>query len=302
MKKLNVLLSNSFLNILLLLIFISVEISCSTSNIASLKAEEQQISEKSIIEKIKERSKSEILVCAHRAYHKNAPENSIESIKQAIEANIDIVEIDISMTKDSVLVLMHDDKIDRTTTGSGYVKDFTYKELKGFNLKIGDSITLHQIPTLDEVLALSKGEIILNLDLKHIANSQFYQLLKSHNMQNQVFSFIWDKEKISEILAIDSNYAVLPEVSNRTEMMYYSENIKSKLQHLNEQSFNKENLDWAKNNGILVFMNILWEPDTQFIQNNTKKVDDIVALNPAIIQTDHPKKVLEYLKSKNLHK
>ena len=84
-------------------------------------------------------------------------------------------------------------------------------------------------------------------------------------------------------------------------MMNYAQNIKSKLQHFDENSFNQENLEWAKNNGILVFMNILWKPDENFIQNDTQQVDDIIALKPAIIQTDHPKKVLAYLKSKNLH-
>ena len=100
-------------------------------------------------------------------------------------------------------------------------------------------------------------------------------------MQNDVFSFIWDKRKIDKILQIDATYAVLPIVSSRVEMMNYAQNIKSKLQHFDENSFNQENLEWAKNNGILVFMNILWKPDENFIQNEQKQVDDIIALKPA---------------------
>tara|TARA_R110002126_G_scaffold291752_1_gene456841 strand:+ start:17734 stop:18615 length:882 start_codon:yes stop_codon:yes gene_type:complete len=254
-----------------------------------------------VISKIKNLSQNQILVCAHRAYHKFVPENSLASIKQAIEAKIDIIEVDVNTTKDGILVLMHDNEIDRTTNGKGYISNYTYAELQQFSLTFNGEITNHKIPTLNQVLSLSKDKIILNLDIKRVDVSKLHQQLKVYQMQNAVFSYIWDKRKIEKILAIDSSYAVLPEVSNITEMEYYLENVASKLQHLNEKSFTSENMSWAKENDILVFMNILWKPDEEFIQNNTKKVDAILALHPAIIQTDHPKKVLTYLKSKNLH-
>ena len=254
-----------------------------------------------VVDKIKERAETEVLVCAHRAYHKFAPENSLASIQQAIDEGIDIVEVDVNTTKDGILVLMHDNLIDRTTNAKGYLSDYTYLDLKKLYLKIGDSVTSHQIPTLNEVLTLSRDKIILNLDIKRVDVNKLYQQLLVKKMQNDVFSFIWDKRKINKILQIDSTYAVLPIVSSSVDMMNYAQNIKSKLQHFDENSFNQENLEWAKNNGILVFMNILWKPDENFIQNEPKQVDDIIALKPAIIQTDHPKKVLAYLKSKNLH-
>lgn len=259
-------------------------------------------SSNNIIEKIETLSKNQILVCAHRAYHKFAPENSLESIKQAIDAGIDIVEVDINTTKDGVLVLMHDNAIDRTTNGKGWIGDFTYSELQNFSLILNGEITNHKIPTLNQVLELAKDKIMLNLDIKRVDVTNLYQLLKTYKMHNKVFSFIWDKRKISKILEIDPNYAVLPEVSNKSEMEYYLNNINSTLQHLNEKSFNPENMTWAKENNISTFMNILWEPDERFILNDTEKVDQIIALKPSIIQTDHPKKILEYLQNKNLHK
>ncbi|PQJ79111.1 glycerophosphodiester phosphodiesterase family protein [Polaribacter porphyrae] len=254
-----------------------------------------------VVDKIRERAKNQILVCAHRAYHKFVPENSLASVQQAIDAKIDVVEIDVNTTKDGILVLMHDNSIDRTTNGKGWISDFTFAELQQLFLIKDGEITTHKIPTLNEVLSIAKGKIILNLDIKRVDVAKLYQQLKINKMQNEVFSYIWDKRKIEKILNIDSTYAVLPEVSNKIEMEYYLKNVTSKLQHLNEKSFSSENMTWAKNNGILTFMNILWKPDEEFIQNNTKKVDQIIALKPTIIQTDHPKKVLDYLKSKNLH-
>jgi len=234
-----------------------------------------------VVDKIKERKETEVLVCVHRAYHKFTPENSLASIQRAIDEGIDIVEVDVNTTKDGILALMHDNLIDRTTNAKGYLSDYTYLDLKKLYLKIGDSVTSHQIPTLNEVLTLSKDKIILNLDIKRVDVNKLYQQLLVKKMQNDVFSFIWDKRKIDKILQIDSTYAVLPIVSTRVEMMNYAQNIKSKLQHFDENSFNQENLEWAKNNGILVFLNILWKPDENFIQNEQKQVDDIIALKPA---------------------
>lgn len=283
--------------LLLSLIFL---FSCSEKNTNTTEITINESAE-NVITKITRLSNDQILVCAHRAYHKFAPENSLASIQQAIDEGIDIVEVDVNTTKDGILVLMHDNLIDRTTNAKGYLSDYTYLDLKKLYLKIGDSVTSHQIPTLNEVLTLSRDKIILNLDIKRVDVNKLHQQLLVKKMQNDVFSFIWDKRKINKILQIDSTYAVLPIVSSSVDMMNYAQNIKSKLQHFDENSFNQENLEWAKNNGILVFMNILWKPDENFIQNDTQQVDDIIALKPAIIQTDHPKKVLAYLKSKNLH-
>lgn len=254
-----------------------------------------------VIDKIKARTEKEILVCAHRAYHKFVPENSIASIKQAIKAEIDIVEVDVNTTKDGILVLMHDNSIDRTTNGKGWISDFTFAELQQLFLTKEGVLTTHKIPTLSEVLSVAKGKVILNLDIKRVDVAKLYHQLKINKMQNEVFSYIWDKRKIEKILAIDSTYAVLPEVSNKAEIEYYLENVTSKLQHFNDKSFTNENVTWAKTNGIQIFMNSLWDADSEFVKGNTDRVNKIINLKPAIIQTDHPLLLKEYLKSKGLH-
>ncbi|MBS7321497.1 MAG: glycerophosphodiester phosphodiesterase family protein, partial [Myroides sp.] len=78
-----------------------------------------------------------------------------------------IIETDIAMTKDLVLVLMHDDKLDRTTTGTGFVSDYTYSELQEFYLKdYQKTKTSYKIPTLDEALQWGKGKVVYTLDVK----------------------------------------------------------------------------------------------------------------------------------------
>ena len=67
-------------------------------------------------------------VYAHRGASAFAPENTMEAFKLAVEMKADGIETDVHMTKDGVLVLMHDERIDRTTDGTGWIKDYTYEE------------------------------------------------------------------------------------------------------------------------------------------------------------------------------
>lgn len=73
---------------------------------------------------------SEMLIIAHRGASGYDPEHTMPSYDLAIEKNVDYIEIDLQMTKDGVLVAMHDDKVDRTTNGAGGVKDYTGQQLK----------------------------------------------------------------------------------------------------------------------------------------------------------------------------
>lgn len=108
------------------------------------------------------------LVSAHRGGSaKGFPENCIETFERAITFAPAIIETDIAMTKDSVLVLMHDDKLDRTTTGTGFVSDYTYSELQSFYLEdYQKTKTSYKIPTLDEALQWGKGRVVYTLDVK----------------------------------------------------------------------------------------------------------------------------------------
>lgn len=253
------------------------------------------------IEQISGLSKQNILVCAHRSYHEISPENSLQSLKDAIDAHIDLVEIDIRTTKDSVLVLMHDKTIDRTTTGIGLVKDYTFSELQQFNLKIGDSITTHKIPLVSEALKTLKGKLIPNLDLKAVNYHQLYKMLQEFEMEHEVISYIGEKEKIMKMIGIDSLYAVMPLVKTKEEMIYYQKKTKSSLQHFTDESFIQDNMNWVHKKGELVFVNTLWDEDEDFIEGNMKSMDSVIALKPAIIQTDHPKLLINYLRNRNLH-
>lgn len=108
---------------------------------------------------------SAVLVVAHRGDWRYAPENSIAAIEHSIAVGVDIVELDLQLTKDSVLIVMHDATLNRTTTGKGRVADWTLDSIRTLKLKNGCGIrTKHTVPTLEEALLAARGRVLLNLD------------------------------------------------------------------------------------------------------------------------------------------
>lgn len=111
-----------------------------------------------------------IVVSGHRGGMQTGyPENCIESFEKTLSEMPSFFEIDPRLTRDSVIVLMHDATLDRTTTGTGRVSDYTYAELQELFLKDREgNVTAFRIPTLEECIAWSRGKTILNLDIKDV--------------------------------------------------------------------------------------------------------------------------------------
>lgn len=108
------------------------------------------------------------MVSAHRGGpYPGFPENGIETFENVLKFTPAIIELDVAMTKDSVLVLMHDDDLDRTTTGTGKVEDVTYEYIQSLFLEDEEGkLTTFKVPTLKEALIWSKGKALLTVDIK----------------------------------------------------------------------------------------------------------------------------------------
>ena len=134
-----------------------------------------------------------VLVAAHRGNWRNAPENSLLAMDFCIKYGIDIMETDLKMTKDSVLVLFHDSTLDRTTTGTGNVADWTLDSLKTLYLRNGLGVpTSQRIPTFEEGLRYAKDRIILDLDKSYPYFREVYDMVKQEGMLDQVIFRIND--------------------------------------------------------------------------------------------------------------
>ena len=106
---------------------------------------------------------------AHRGASGYYPENTMLAFEKAIEMGCDGIETDVHLTKDGIAVICHDETIDRTTDGNGFIKDYTYEELLRFDagIKFGDKFKGLKIPSLDEFIDLIKNrDLIINFELK----------------------------------------------------------------------------------------------------------------------------------------
>lgn len=129
-----------------------------------------------------------IIVSGHRGGREaHYPENSIEGFENVLSQLPAIFEIDPRLTKDSVIVLMHDATLDRTTNKSGKLSDYTWEELQEVRLKDYDgNITNCKIPLLEDVFKWAKGKTVINLDKKDVPLEMIVELIKKYNAETYV--------------------------------------------------------------------------------------------------------------------
>jgi len=104
-------------------------------------------------------------IIAHRGASGHAPENTMAAFQLAMEQGADGIELDVMLSKDGRLVVIHDDTVDRTTSGTGRVKDMTLAQLQALDAGSGE-----QIPTLEEVLETFGGQFLINIELKNYSS------------------------------------------------------------------------------------------------------------------------------------
>lgn len=117
------------------------------------------------------RDNPQILTVAHRGLWTYAPENSITAIRDAIAAGVEIVEIDAQASADGTLVVIHDDTLDRTSTGMGIVEELPFATIRQARLRNNGGgadaeVTQEFVPTLAEALEEARGRIAVNIDTK----------------------------------------------------------------------------------------------------------------------------------------
>ena len=141
-----------------------------------------------ILHEINDPNSDYVVVASHRGDWRNYPENSIPAIESVIRMGVDIMELDVKMTKDSVLILMHDKTIDRMTNGKGRVCDITYDSLMTFNMRRAHNIVTDtlKVPTLREALLCCKDRILVNVDHAYPYYEQIVKLTEELGVAGQV--------------------------------------------------------------------------------------------------------------------
>lgn len=125
---------------------------------------------------------TKLIISGHRGGRvPGFPENSLATFENTLKHTHAFFEIDPRLTKDSVIVLMHDATLDRTTTGTGKVSDYTWKELQKLRLKDSDgNVTKYRIPTLAEAIEWARGKTVLNLGRKDVPLAMTAAIIRKH--------------------------------------------------------------------------------------------------------------------------
>lgn len=272
-----------------------------------------------LIKELNDPKSKKVLVVAHRGDWRNAPENSLQAFQNCIDMGVDMIELDLHMSKDSVLFIMHDGTVDRTTNGHGKVSDLTSDELKKLRLRAGHGIvTSHAIPTFEEVLNLCKGKILINVDKGYEYFSEAYALMEKTGTTRQIV--IKSGHGIDKVLRENGEV-----VSKVIYMPIINLNKKGAEAEINacasvkpvaiECCFGKADaeverlLALVRQNGSKVWINSLW-PSLNGGHDDDRAVEQgepdeawgwILKQGAALIQTDRPAQLIQYLKKKGRH-
>jgi glycerophosphoryl diester phosphodiesterase len=234
------------------------------------------------------------IVIAHRGNHQNAPENTLESLKNAISAGVDYVEIDIRTTLDSQLVILHDATVNRTTNGKGKVSELKLHEFKKLTPNGGKAGS--SLPTFEEILREAQGKVNLYLDAKACNPVKVVELLKKYKMENAVVVYtepdeasVW-KKALPDISVMVSPPKNLVSVTDLEDFI-----IKNQIDILDGSIlfYTREKVELLRKYNIPVWA------DIQNPNENPEQWQKAIDLNLAGLQTDFPEKLILFLKSIN---
>jgi len=161
------------------------------------------------------------LISAHRGGPMPGfPENCIETFANATTYNPMVIEFDIAYSKDSVMVIMHDDNLDRTSTGKGPIGNYTYEELKAFNLKDdAGQETKFKIPTLDSVLSWSKGKVLLTIDLKKgVSYAKVIEKVRQYKVESNSIIITYTANQAQEVHRLAPELMISASVQKKAEL------------------------------------------------------------------------------------
>jgi glycerophosphoryl diester phosphodiesterase len=198
---------------------------------------------------------NKILKIGHRGAKGYEPENTLVSFEKAIQMGADGIELDVHLSLDGHLIVIHDETIDRTTNGKGIVNQLSLQELKSFRIK-----DKYEIPTLEEVLDLVNKRCFVNIELKNQDTAEKVVRLIEHYISDKnwnhahflVSSFDWNALQQVRFLNNEIRIGVLTE-TDLDLAISFARFMKAEALHPDFQLLTKEYTTKIQEKGILVF-------------------------------------------------
>ena len=243
-----------------------------------------------------------VMVAAHRAVHNVHPENSLHAIQASIKLGVDIIEIDVKVSKDGIPFLMHDHKVDRTTTGTGVAEDFTWAELQQFFIVDKGKKTKLKIPSLEEALNLAYGKILIDLDLKTDKIEEVVRIVNKTNNNDFVFFFDSDYGVLSRVQQANKDFMIMPRAHSVEEADSAIALFDPPVVHIDFSFYTAECVDIIRSSKARIWINALGDPDKDLREGREKRaLKTLLEHGANVIQTDEPALLLDALRKKGLH-
>ena len=254
-------------------------------------------------------SEDNIFVAAHRGFSEKYPENTIPAFQAAIDLNVDQLEIDIRVTKDDQLVIIHDATVDRTTNGTGKVCDYTLEELRRLDAGSwkGEEFKGLQIPTLIEFMDLVKDlpDMTIDFELKEYPVAGWEE--KSYSVCDRVMKII-DDYGYTDRCVINTFNGKLHGYIHKKYGKKYRQHVyypPAYMGEYDEEPYNyaycscmfrsvKKDYDWMKARGV--------QPWAGASVKNAETVDQAIADGAVLITCNNPDVILQLLRERGKHK
>ncbi|HPT84038.1 MAG TPA: glycerophosphodiester phosphodiesterase [Limnochordia bacterium] len=240
-----------------------------------------------------------VIVIAHRGYSGKAPENTMAAFELALAAGADGIELDVHLTKDGEIVVIHDETVDRTTDGTGRISSYTLEDLKKLDAGswYGPEFAGETVPTLRQVLDLLKGkDVLLNIEIKtglgfEPMNEKLVALLDKYDRWERTIISSFNHYALAHIIGLkpQSRTAILY-MSALVNPWVYAKSIGATILHPYYHGVIPEIITAAQQNGMMVNV---WTVDEEADVERMKqcRVDGIVTNQPekvkSLIQTGH---------------
>ena len=231
------------------------------------------------------------VIIGHRGFRSNYPENTLTSFKAAMAAGADMIELDVHLTKDRQLAVIHDEKVDRTTNGKGRVCDFTLDELKQLDAGkwFHPSFSGEPIPCLEEVLNLARDKIYVNIELKadperpDVAlelGSCVLEVVRKEKAKDFVVASSFQLELLASLRRESADLAIgVLTYKKKQGFLEVCEAIRAIAWHPHYQYFSKQELAAAKSMGLKIL---------PFTVNDKKEMKRLLEMGVDGFFTDDP--------------
>ncbi len=244
---------------------------------------------------IKERWKAKndrVMVMAHRGEHNKAPENTIIAYEKAIEAGADIIEIDVRLTKDNYWVVYHNRVIPVRGGTRTVLSSLSYDVIRSLTISgKRHNVPDQRIPTLHEVLEALRGKVLIYLDDKMGRPVELAEIVKQHNMEDQVIIGVNDYADALLISEFGKGVAWRARSSPRGKQLDKYLALKPKAVEINDVAgLTPAIIDKIHKAGTKIMVNCLGGNDS-----DKKYRQSVVKVGADIIQTDNLDRLMAFL-------